>query len=97
MKTLQLSASAPVKYLRQEPGDEGTTLVVDPDWLPDPTIEYVTSVTISPESDDEQALAEIMTIASIHCAGKIEWVSGNCPELVAATAAIYNAKIKELT
>lgn len=96
MRTLQLYATAPVKYLRQKPGDEGTALIVDPDWTPDPSIEYITSVSISPDSTDEQALAEIMTICSIHCAGKLDAVAGDCPELVAATAAIYNAHIKEL-
>ena len=95
MRTLQLCASAPVKYLRQESGKEGGLLVIDPAWTPDPAIEYVTTISISDASNDEQALAEIMTICSIHCAGKINWVSGNCPELVAAVAAIYNAKIKE--
>ena len=95
MRTLKLYATAPVKYLRQEPGDEGTALVVDPDWTPDPSIEYITSVSISPDSTDEQALAELMTICAVHCAGKLDSVAGNCAELVAAMAAMYNAQIKE--
>ena len=95
MRTLQLCAIAPVKYLRQEPGQEGVALIVDTSWVPEVGVEYITTVNVSDESNDEQALAEVRTICAIHCAGKLQWVSGNCPALVAAIAAIYTAQIRE--
>lgn len=97
MRTLQLCAIAPVKYLRQEPGQEGVALVVDQGWAPDASIEYITTINVSDESTDEQALAEVRTICTIHCAGQLQWVAGNCPDLVADIAAIYQTQIRELS
>ena len=97
MKTIKVCALEPIKYLRQEPGQEGTALIIDHSWIPDLDFEYVTTINISDESNDEQAIAEIMTICSIHCAGKLDLVSCNCPKLVAVIATIYNTQIKEMT
>ena len=95
MKIIKMMATMPVKYVRQGLGEEGTSLIVDESWMPEAGVEYITTVNISPDSTNSEALAEIMTVCNIHCRGKITWVSGNAPDLVTAISLMYGATVKE--
>ena len=97
MKIIKICAVVPIKYIKQGEGEEGVSLIVDTNWVPDADTDYVTTVHISPDSSNSESLAEIMTICDIHCNGKIEWVSGNAPDLVTAVSIIYSATVKYLT
>lgn len=95
MNTINLGNAAPKKYLRQSEEGFGLDLEIDRVWTPDPAVDYVTTINISPDSTIPQAADEVQRIWAIHGNGKPAWVSGNNPGLVALLAAIYEIETRE--
>lgn len=100
MRQIKICGDDPTKYLPQKFGTEGISLVVDINWKPSPDVEYITSINISDDSTDSQAMDEVLNIWEIHSGGSnMIWVSGteDAMGLVHVLAFKYKAKIKEYT
>ncbi len=86
MRTITFGNPDPIKYLEQSAVDYGVKLVVDESWIKDPDINYETTVSVSDDSTDEQAVDELLRIWSIHGRGVPSFIKGNDRKIMEALA-----------